>query len=378
MTVRNKEPLPGSLEDEIKKGLIEAQKKKAMEKSKKEIELYDLEADRIAKKVIKSDEMLSNVELGSWSLDGLFNRIIPTLKTDFAWAFNIASILLIPINIYRAYHAAFVRKETEGVGLANRVINVVSSLANVSLGIIATLITAGTIYIAAPLLLVVGSVKGVIDTFWDLGLVIQQRILNKDESKNAKLNQTIAKKAHSAAIALSFLVGSILFLFPPTAPIGAGILLGTSIYALVDTFQLNPLRYIANKITQKFKTPFTIKETVKEEAEQSQPHPELEKNKQVEIHNSEVGVFKGIKLRPFGKITIKPNDKQATKNDVEKISSPSPLAKAWAKISRSLNKKPSTESQTKKDSKDKPSAEPQIKTDFTDEPSDDSHESFHQ
>lgn len=93
-------------------------------------------------------------------------------------------------------------------------------------------------------------------------ILIQNRITvieNSDREKRAD----IAEKVNGSVLAVITFC-SVIMLLTPAALFGAGILIGISLYSAADKFNINPLRYLANKL---FGYPFQLKKPLTSFAE---------------------------------------------------------------------------------------------------------------
>ncbi len=201
-----------------------------------------------------------------------------TLQQELSWFSLILSLLMFPISFYRIFHTLFINdgsKLTRGIILGITASNIV--LATLSL-----LISFSVISIAAPVLVIIGSVRGLFEKSWFLGEAIYRRykagqrvrntrqklkeeLLKPNPDRNVvdalalelaramrnrtKRNKKIFERIHSMVTNLLGTVGSIMLL-TPAAPVGLIILATLSVYKILDTLQLNPLRHLASFINK--------------------------------------------------------------------------------------------------------------------------------
>lgn len=71
-------------------------------------------------------------------------------------------------------------------------------------------------------------------------------------------------KLENVAVSITSLTGTIL-LFTPLMPLGAGLLIASSLYALADKYRLNPFKHLFERLSNKIRPPVETK-AVKEEA----------------------------------------------------------------------------------------------------------------
>lgn len=212
--------------------------------------------------------------------------VFDKIKLDLSWLSFIMGALVLPVFFYRMAHAAILSDEH----WLMRVMSFSMAAVGAALSVLGIVVAVGAIPIAAPILIMAGSVKAVIETGWGLGAAIHKRFFGEGKSVDAKIkelenflnakldkagpqghdqvieeqkevilrltelhnlrirmNSMIAQKAHVFAQAALAIVGAGL-LFTPAAPIGIGIILGVAAYGIVMAF--NPQKYILKGITK--------------------------------------------------------------------------------------------------------------------------------
>jgi hypothetical protein len=198
------------------------------------------------------DKISSNAEMGNTTHDSVAELVghVDDLAThpihiNLAWMSILLSVVTIPMNIIRIINNLFFSKEHK----AERGMKIAMGVAGILFGGICLFAAVGTLIIATPILVLIGTIKGVIENIWMLGVAIFQRFANKstDPELLEKQNIKIASRAHGLMQSAVALVGAIL-LFTPLFKVGIAILAGTAAYGLADAFNLNPFKWAARGI----------------------------------------------------------------------------------------------------------------------------------
>lgn len=176
---------------------------------------------------------------------------------EFLSVFPYLSLIL---TMFECMIAALLMAISEEHFLPTRIIKVVSLLAILAISI-------ATLVINAPFIPLILTGLGAMNRLWDAGVAIYKRLTmqSDDEDEKKKLNGEIVDKFHLVALSAISLLGFGLSLTMPM--VGLPILLGLASYMLLEKFEINPLRWLANKI---FSSPFKTNEKEKE-LEEIQP-----------------------------------------------------------------------------------------------------------
>ena len=209
-------------------------------------------------------------------------KAFSTLQKELTWFSLILSLLMFPIGLYRVFHTLFINdspKVTRGVILGITVVNI-------ALATLGLLVSLSAISIATPALVIIGAVRGLFEKIWFLGDAIYRRQkaaklvstlrqslkaeLLKDKLKDkpnaeqvhllamelgralrdrTKRNKKILERIHSFVTNALGAAGS-LMLITPAAPVGLILLAVLSVYKILDTLQINPLRRLASFINK--------------------------------------------------------------------------------------------------------------------------------
>lgn len=199
-------------------------------------------------------------------------------STQLGWLGIVITGLLLPLNAYKIFYGLLVSKDDH----ASRAVQVTSGLAGIALGVTAFLITAGVVYIALPIIVIIGAAKALSENLWWLGKSVRQYFskqekiaqneidslkmevaLLNEKSQNydaqlTKLTEKINQRRHlnimtvnqshlmvQAGIALT---GAI-FLFTPLAPVGVIIIAAITLYSVLDIADMfDPLKMAARGI----------------------------------------------------------------------------------------------------------------------------------
>lgn len=239
---------------------------KAREDRERLKELEEKEKEKRKHEEPEVDQPLSDtlIQTQETFLDKTLEITGELLHTELGVLSIVISTLMIPLHTWRLFRDFYDRRHDEAT-LAMRALMFAGG---VTLAALTIVVVIGVVYIAAPILVMVGAAKGFAESTWELGKSIYDRFagIGKkeqkliDESKkeikddlrndlNAKpkpaaisqltasinvqrlRNQAVVNRTHSLIIAGTAIVGAAL-LFTPAAPIGLGILAGVTLYSV--------------------------------------------------------------------------------------------------------------------------------------------------
>ncbi len=298
---------------------------------------------RIAKRVSESEFATQGI---SWVIGGAetFIPAIERIQSNLGFLSLFITALGFPIHLLNLIYGLVWSKEND-LSRATRILFGFGGIALAAIGLVAAV---GLITVAAPIIMMIGAAKGLVESVWRTGLSIYDRFFGqgaKDANEIKKIRAEIAQDANllkdddrinrltmltnrqrkrNGQIAEGFhviamnVVGTIavgLLFGGVTSAAGTGILIGIGIYGGVDAVGLNPLRWagrLANWTSKKIRgkplfSPFSPKtpEDIKAEL-----YNELNKNKSGTLthsnaskktmvsHNSETSILSTLQAQP--------------------------------------------------------------------------------
>lgn len=219
------------------------------------------------------------------NLSNLVTGLIPVLHIGAIFIINALnsipwiSVILTTLNgLFRAVRSLVIKeidpnkRYTFGIrgAYAKRIWFAVTGLAGVGLGLASMFVAA----LAIPLTIAATAV----DTFNNIvkcADTIKRCIIPNPNQTRQEEVKRLFFKLESLVISATSLAGTIL-LFTPLMPLGAGLLIGSSIYALLDKYEVNPFKHLVSRIKNKIHPP--VKTTVEIKTENTPRSTEANEN----------------------------------------------------------------------------------------------------
>ena len=249
----------------------------------------------------RSEYVAQGASIGLSALER-FIPAIERLQSNLGFLSLFITILGLPFHLFNIMYGLAWSKESD-LSRATRVLIGFGGIILTSIGIVAAV---GLISVAAPILMMVGAAKGLVESVWRTGLSVYERFfgqgakdakeikhlretikqqwpatetqfqrLTELTNKQRKRNGQIANNLHVIAMNVVGTIAVGLLFSGVTSAAGVGILVGVGVYGAVDAVGLNPFKWagrLANWTSQKIRgkplfSPFTPKNTDELKAE---------------------------------------------------------------------------------------------------------------